>query len=375
MRALRRRSGDGAGGGRVATATGAVLVRDAPEPEPGPGEVLLRTIAAGVSGLDARRAAGDASCEDGAGEVGGSLTLGHEFVAAVESVGPAMGTRADEHAGKLLGCRVVGSPIVPCRSCELCRGGLSAHCPTRRVLGVSGLDGCLAERFVLPAANLVRVPEGVDDLAAVLAAPLASAIHASRQVRLEAKPYVTVLGDGLTALLCAQVMNRLNASVRLIGWNADRLALCDRWAIRNRSVHAVGLRADQDVVVDCSGRADGLAVAARMLRPRGTVVLKSPDVVVPSFATGERRLDAAGDRSDDDRLDGPSPAQLIIAKELSVVGSVGGSQADAVLALGRSDVETSALVTKRLKLDDAERALAAARASDETGDVRVVVEP
>jgi hypothetical protein len=59
-----------------------------------------------------------------------------------------------------------------------------------------------------------------------------------------------VLGDGPLGLVMVQVMSRLNASVRLIGRHADKLAICEKWGVKHRLADEVGRRDDQDVVVD-----------------------------------------------------------------------------------------------------------------------------
>ena len=71
------------------------------------------------------------------------------------------------------------------------------------------------------------------------------------------------------------VMAKLNASVRLVGRYSEKLAVCEKWGIKHRHVDDVGRRSDQDIVVDCTGSPDGLDLALRLVRPRGTVVLKT----------------------------------------------------------------------------------------------------
>src|SRR5690606_14517426 len=144
--------------------------------------------------------------------------------------------------------------------------GLARHCAAARMLGAT-LDGCFADAFTLPVHNLVELPASVDDDAGAFAAALADALHASTQIRLEGKPYITVLGDSATALLCAQVMSALNASVRVVGSREEHLALCEKWGVKHRPLRDVGRRADQDVVVVCDDRPDALADALRMVRP------------------------------------------------------------------------------------------------------------
>ncbi|MFG0329270.1 MAG: alcohol dehydrogenase catalytic domain-containing protein [Phycisphaerales bacterium] len=303
-----------------------------PEPDPAPGEAVVRPTRMGVCSTD---------LEIVRGYMGFRGVLGHEFVGVVESVnGP------DER--KLVGRRVVGGINAVCGKCDLCRRGLTTHCRERTVLGIQGRDGCFADRFTLPVMNLVPVPDSIDDDEAVFAEPLAAAIHAAKQLHFEGKAYITVLGDGRLGLLCAQVMSRLNASVRVIGRHPQKMNLCEKWGVAHRHVDDIGRRADQDIVVDCTGSADGLDLALRLVRPRGKVLLKT--TVAP--ATRETNL---------------AP---IVINEIEVIGSRCGSIPDAVAALERRQVDVLSLISRRMKLDDGAKALDAAKAP---GVIKVVM--
>ena len=143
------------------------------------------------------------------------------------------------------------------------------------MLGIVGRDGCFAERFVLPANNLIEVPDSIDDDHAVFTEPLAAALQIIRQLTIEGRPYITVLGDGRLGLLCTQVLAQQNATVRCVGKHLSKLALCEKWGVKHRQLEDVGMRADQDIVVDCTGSPDGLVTAMNMVRPRGKIVLKT----------------------------------------------------------------------------------------------------
>lgn len=305
-------------------------------PAPGPGEALIRPLKTAVSPFDARAASGG-------GPPIPPVTLGHRFVGVVERLHES----ADRDLRKRWETkRVAGSINIVCGRCDMCRAGLSNHCRERRTLGISGWDGCFAERFILPIRNLVEVPATVDDDRAVFAEPLAGALHAAQLVRVEGKPYVTVLGDGIDGLLCAQVMARLNASVRLLGRQPDKYTLCEKWGIKHRHIDEVGRRNDQDIVVDCTGSAAGLELALNLVRPRGKVVLRPAPIHAPA---------------------GPVRAviDLVVAGEIEVLGARCGSIGDAVAALDRAQIDVLPLITKRARLADGPAALLAAAAPDQ----------
>lgn len=324
-----------------------VLDAAAPDPVPAPGEALIRVTRAAIGSPDRAVVAG---------RVPHLGVLGHAFVGVVERVAP---TRP-EHA-RWEGRRVVGGINLPCGRCERCRAGLSTHCPTRAVLGLRAKDGCFAERLTLPIANLVEVPKTVDDDAATFAEPLAAVLHAAHLTRIEGKPYVTVLGDGPIGLLAAQVMTRLNASVRLLGTHPAKFSLCEKWGIKHRHEREVGRRQDQDVVIDCTGSPSGLELAMRLVRPRGKIVLKSTPAPVPD------EPDSGGPKA----AGAPIDLSPIARHELEVLGARCGPMPDAVGALARGEVDVRSLVTRRFRLAEGVAAFEAAASAE---SIRVLLE-
>ncbi len=317
-------------------AAGTRLVQDAPRPEPRPGEALVRLLRAGVSSVDLAVARG---------QVPFTGILGHEFVGVVEKA---------PDAPLLVGTRVTGSPNVVCGTCEHCKRGLSQHCLARAFLGVLARDGCFAEFLSLPTANLVELPKSVDDDMGVFAQVVASAVHAAHVTRIQGKPFVTVLGDGPLGLCCAQVMTRLNASVRLLGTRPEKFSLCEKWGIKHRHAAEVGRRQDQDVVIDCTGSPEGVRLALGLVRPRGKIVLKSAPAPVPGATLG----------------DGVDLAPAVV-HEIELVGARCGSIADGVATLARGEVDVRPMITKRARLADAMHAL---QLADDPACVKVLIE-
>jgi threonine dehydrogenase-like Zn-dependent dehydrogenase len=314
-------------------------LREVDAPTPPAGEVLIRPTRLGVCATDLEL------CR---GYMGFDGVLGHEFVGMVERV-------ADAGDRSLIGQRVVGNINCVCGRCDMCQAGLPSHCRDRTVLGIAGRDGCFAERFCLPTANLVPVPDHVDDDNAVFAEPLAAALQVARQLTIEGRPYITVLGDGRLGLLCVQVMARLNATVRLVGKHPEKLGLCEKWGIKARPLDEVGLRQDQDVVIDCTGSASGLTTAMQMVRPRGTIVLKT--TVAPPGSDPARP---------------PVDLSPIVVHEIQLVGSRCGPMGEAVALLASGGVDVVSLISKRMRLSDG---VATLQAAARPGMIKVVIDP
>ena len=305
-------------------------------PVPTAREAVIRPLRVGICATD---------LEICRGYMGFEGILGHEFVGIVEKAGSKDGKH-------LVGKRVVGNINCVCGKCDMCRGGLPEHCRKRTVLGISGRDGCFAEKFTLPIRNLYEVPSNVDDDHAVFAEPLAAAYQILRQLTVEGRPYITVLGDGRLGLLCAQVMTQLNATVRLVGKHPEKLALCEKWGVKHRLLEEVGLREDQDIVVDCTGSPTGLTTAMQMVRPRGKIVLKT--TVAP--------------RKDNPTLD-LSP---LVIKEIQLIGSRCGPFPEALVALSAGKVDVLSLISRRMKLADGVEALKLSASGDV---IKVLLEP
>lgn len=286
------------------------------------GEALVRVRVAGVCNTDLEIVRGYAGFEG---------TLGHEFVGEVERAPGAPG---------LEGKRVVGEINAGCGRCQLCRAGDSRHCPRRTVLGIVGRDGAFAEYLQLPAVNLLPIPDEVPDERAVFTEPLAAACGVAERVKVETETRLAVVGDGKLGLLCAQALKvTTGAGVTLVGRHDNKLEI-----VRERGVRTV--RSDElpasferafDVAVEASGSAAGFETALRLLRPRGTLVLKS------TFH-GTTELNAAP----------------VVVDEISIVGSRCGRFKPALELLRRGAVETDALITDEFPLSEGPRALARA---------------
>jgi alcohol dehydrogenase len=308
------------------------LDRNAPEPSIVDGQALIRPTRVLIGPADI------AACQ---GKVGFEGILGHQFVGVVEECADA----------NWVGARVVGSVNIAEPASELARRGLSNHDPQRSILGLMNRDGCLSERFVLETRNLTRVPDEIEDDRAVFASALAAATHASQIVHIEGKSYITVLGEGLSGLLSAQVMTKLNASVRLLGTSTQRLELCAKWGIKHRNLNDVGRRQDQDVVIDTTLHPQSLEIAMKMVRPRGTIVLKADPI--PLLSEIE-----------------PIDYAPIIANELQVIGSRCGIIAEGLTAMSTGGIDLSGLITKRFKFEDAINAL---RTAQDDEQIAVIV--
>lgn len=300
------------------------LVMDAAVPRR-PDEALVEVISAGICNTDLEIVKGYAAFRG---------TLGHEFVGRV----------AESPDTALIGKRVVGEINAGCGLCELCQSGDSRHCAERTVLGIKNRDGTFAEFLSLPVRNLVTVPDEISDDAAVFAEPLAAACNILEQVSINAASNVAVIGDGKLAQLITLVISRTGCHLTVIGKHDEKLRLASRFGASS-TLHTSDLpgsscEARFDVAIEATGSPSGLATALKLVKPRGTVVLKSTHHSSSS-------LDAS----------------LIVVNEIRVVGSRCGRMRHAIDFLARHQVDLSDLVSERLPLEKGLRAFDIAAAS------------
>jgi threonine dehydrogenase-like Zn-dependent dehydrogenase len=268
-----------------------------------PGEALVRVWRAGICQTDIEITRGYMSYRG---------VLGHEFVGQLED-----------------GSRVVGEINVADETCDTCRDGHASHCPNRSVLGIVRRHGAMAEYLTLPVRNLYAVPDEVSDAQAVFVEPLAAALEITDRVHIRPSHRVLVLGDGKLGLLVAQVLQLTGCHLRVLGHHMRKLGLLQRRGIA-ATTELGDVSGRFDVVVDCSGRPSGFDLARRLLRPRGTLVLKSTFHGAHELAV----------------------APLVI-DEITVVGSRCGPFAPALRLLAQRMIEVDALLEAEYPLDRA----------------------
>jgi threonine dehydrogenase-like Zn-dependent dehydrogenase len=300
---------------------GAIALADVPRPDRD-GECLIRVRRAGICGTDLQ-------ILEGYAEFTG--IPGHEFVGVVE--------QAPTADAAWLGKRVVGEINIGCRHCDWCARGIKEHCDNRNVVGIRQHDGAFAEYLTLPAVNLHEVPGGMDDETAVFAEPVAAACRIFEQMTVEASDRIAVVGDGRMGLLVAQVLKTAAPDVTVLGRHDSKLAVAR--ALGLGTAHSDDSRAPAarfDVVVDVTGRPDGLRRALEIVKPRGTVIMKST-------------------------FHGEAPISTwpVVVDEVTLIGSRCGPFRPALDLLASGAVQVKPLISRVARLDDYESAFAEAR--------------
>jgi alcohol dehydrogenase len=303
-----------------------------PAPRIQPGEALIEVRRAGICNTD---------LEITRGYLDFHGVLGHEFVGTVREV-------ASPEDKDWLGKRVVGEINAACGHCPTCRANRPTHCPNRTTLGIGGLDGAFADYLRLPVVNLVEVPASVPDEQAVFTEPLAASVEILEQLHIRPTDRALVVGDGKMGLLISQVLRLTGAEVGLLGRHPEKAALVERQGVTfHQGVPLEPGEVGFDVVVECTGNAEGLATARSLVRPRGTLVLKSTYHGTPSV-----------------------PLSMYVVDEINVVGSRCGPFAPALRLLERRLIDVEPLISAEYSLKDG---LAAFDAAFGKGNLKVLL--
>jgi threonine dehydrogenase-like Zn-dependent dehydrogenase len=305
-----------------------LALRDLPPPRPAEGEVLIRVLAAGICNTDLEILKGYMAFQG---------IPGHEFVGIVEEAPEA----------RWLGRRVVGEINCGCSRCDYCLRGEKNHCPNRTVLGILGRNGAFAPYIVLPQENLYPLPDPIPPEHGVFVEPLAAACRILEQVTIPSGIPVAVLGDGKLGLLIAQVIAGTGADLLVVGRSPRKLAILNDLGVRTCLAPDLEEKGFH-TVIEATGSGEGLPMALSILRPRGTLVLKST-------LAGRREIDMAP----------------FVIQEITLVGSRCGPFEKALDLLNTGAIVVEPLISARYPLGKAREALEHAMRPDA---IKVILE-
>jgi alcohol dehydrogenase len=160
---------------------------------------------------------------------------------------------------------------------------------------------------------------------------------------------VVVIGDGKLGLLVAQVLRLTGCALRVVGRHGDKLSILARQGIDVCLEREVSGAAVADVVVDCTGNADGYALARRLVRPRGRLVLKS------TFH-GENQVNLTA----------------LVVDEVTLIGSRCGPFAPALRLLEYGLIDVDSLVEATYPLSEG---IAAFERAEVRGTLKILIQP
>ena len=201
-----------------------LVLDEVARPQPAAGQVVVRVTHSGVCGTDYK-------IYNGSIKVPYPLIPGHEMAGEVVDLGPDVGrvplSTGAARSGPAIGERVIIDPETYCGSCFHCRIGQTHLCPNGTLIG-RDVNGGFAEYLMVPASQVFRLPETIDDRTAPMIQVLTTCLHAQRQVNIFAGDTVAVVGLGVTGQLHVQLAKARGARVIGITRSAEKRAMAER---------------------------------------------------------------------------------------------------------------------------------------------------
>jgi (R,R)-butanediol dehydrogenase / meso-butanediol dehydrogenase / diacetyl reductase len=236
---------------------------------PGPGEVELAPAYVGICGTDLHIFHGDMDAR-----VTAPAVLGHEMAGRVVRVGPGV---EDWRPGDAV-------TVMPLRwddTCPACKAGHQHICQHLDFIGIDS-PGAMQQRWTVPAATLIRLPDSLPLDRAALVEPTAVAVHDVGRAGVREGEKVVVVGGGPVGVLIALVARAAGAEVRVVELNAHRRLLAEEQGLTTWDPAAADVTAlvgewtadaGADVAFEVSGAAGGVDTAVDVLGVRGRLCL------------------------------------------------------------------------------------------------------
>ncbi|CAK7216564.1 hypothetical protein SEUCBS140593_002913 [Sporothrix eucalyptigena] len=280
------------------------------------------------------------------------MVLGHESSGVVAEVGSKVTSLKP-------GDRVAMEPGVPCRRCDLCKGGKYHLCTQMVFAATPPWDGTLAKYYVNAADFCYKVPDTMDLEEAAMVEPVSVAVAINKTADLRAQQTVVVLGCGPIGIL-SQAVAKLFGARKVIGIDVvpSRLALAKQYgadgtfhppraeAGADPMAHAekvaaqikaeFGLGDGADVVLECSGAEPCIQLGVYVAKPGATIVQAGMGKEVVAF-----------------------PVTAVCTQGLTIKGSIrylNGCYPAAIDLISSGKINVKKLVTNRYKFEEAEEA-------------------
>lgn len=254
----------------VMTAPGEIRFQDVEKPAPKAGEVLMQTRRIGVCGSDIHVYHGLHPYTSY------PVVQGHEVGGVIAALGEGV-------TGLKIGDRITFMPQVTCGECYPCKHGMYHICESLKVMGFQ-TGGAAQDYFILPAENVLKLPDSMSLDEAAMIEPIAVTVHALARGGGAAGKRVVVLGAGPIGNLTAQVAKASGAKAVMITdvspYKLDKARQCGIDFVINTAEENLGAAIQRDfgpdkadLILECVGIEATMTDAVNYARKGSTIVV------------------------------------------------------------------------------------------------------
>jgi threonine 3-dehydrogenase len=307
-----------------------IWMEQVPFPRISPNDVLIKVIKSAICGTDIHIYNWD---EWSRRTIPTPMAIGHEFVGVITEIG-------SEVRGLKEGDRVSAEGHITCGHCRNCRAGKRHLC--RNTIGVGvNRPGCFAEYISVPASNVFKVPDIIDDETAAILDPFGNAAHTALSFDLVGED-VLITGAGPIGIMAVAIARHVGARhVVITDVNDYRLTIAaqmgasaainvTRKAIPD-TVNQLGMKEGFDVGLEMSGNIQAFRDLLDAMNYGG-------QVAILGIPTGEVSLDLT----------------QIILKGLKIKGIYGREMFETwykMSSMLQSSLDISPVITHRFGVD------------------------
>ena len=245
-------------------------LEDIPEPVISINDVLVRVLYTGICGTDVHIYEWDDWAKK---TIPVPMAVGHEYSGEIVEVG-------SEVRGVGPGDRVSGEGHITCGHCRNCRAGRRHLCRNTSGVGVNRA-GAFAEYLTIPASNVFKLPDAIDDEIASILDPFGNATHTALAFNIVGED-VLITGAGPIGIMAVAIARHCGARhIVITDVNDYRLGLAAKMGASKAlnisreslddAMRDLGMEEGFDVGFEMSGNATALREMLRTMNHGGSI--------------------------------------------------------------------------------------------------------
>ena len=249
-----------------------IWMEDVAEPALGHNDVLIQIKKTAICGTDVHIYNWDHWAQK---TIPVPMVIGHEYVGEVVEVG-------SEVRGIDTGDRVSGEGHITCGHCRNCRAGRRHLCKNAIGVGVHR-PGSFGEYLVIPAVNVFKLPDDINDETAAILDPLGNAVHTALSFDLVGED-VLITGAGPIGCMAVSIAKHIGARYVVVtdinDYRLDlarKLGATDAINVERESIEKVmsslGMVEGFDVGLEMSGNASAFLDMLKTINHGGRIAM------------------------------------------------------------------------------------------------------